>query len=405
MGGFQHWREQATWYIDPVSGDDTFDGTAASPGGGKVGPIKTHAELERRWGPKPVLPQSTTINILDDLPSSDPVRIEARLIGNNSLHYIGTRTTVDSGSITGITNLVTDTSYTEINDTGGIDFTGYEQLRFRRNSDGALTWIWRIDTTEDAWASVVGTGTVSGNPIADGASFSAVNLSTTEAYTLETLSEIYLEKCDVENTSPGGTVENPRRAVSFSDMRVLGHCAPLKNAIFLGCEINSVRAVGVEAEFVLSGVFGFFFDSGTVIFSGCSIQDPGGLDVGLGAKNGTIYLNNETMVSETALIDDIYLNPNGGTTNSTIQILSGNASIQTKDVNPSTFLGPNVSVMSVGLLWGDAGEIINYGKFGYATGMEPTAISSMNIGGVNRTISGGIPFLNGNNGATIYELV
>jgi hypothetical protein len=60
---------QAAWFIDSATGSDANDGLTS------LTPLKTFAEIVRRWGPNPVLQQTTTITISSaGLPASDPIR-------------------------------------------------------------------------------------------------------------------------------------------------------------------------------------------------------------------------------------------------------------------------------------------------------------------------------------------
>ncbi len=74
------------WYIDPINGSDTNDGLSSGSA------LKTHSELERRWGPEFPLLFSTFsahVNILGNLPASDPISIKVTLPANAWLTYKG----------------------------------------------------------------------------------------------------------------------------------------------------------------------------------------------------------------------------------------------------------------------------------------------------------------------------
>jgi hypothetical protein len=85
------WLYVGNWWIDPTNGNDENDGQAATPAPNRVGPLKTHAELEMRWNKGTLMPPAytllatmnvCTVNILGSLPSTDPVNIEVAFGAN-----------------------------------------------------------------------------------------------------------------------------------------------------------------------------------------------------------------------------------------------------------------------------------------------------------------------------------
>lgn len=128
--GAEKWRAQSNWRIDAVAGDDEADGNAT--------PLKTQAELFRRWGPSPHLnPPAveystgspgrfyfpTIITLLTSLPQSDPHAMPdgIRLNNNGRLIFKGTVTTARTGTLSSVVALnrstnqavsVTDTALT-----------------------------------------------------------------------------------------------------------------------------------------------------------------------------------------------------------------------------------------------------------------------------------------------------
>lgn len=112
------WLVVQDWFIDAVTGNDENNGQAQVSGPGFVGPLRTHAELERRWGeagsllnPPFSVSQPTlrvcTVNILTSLPATDPINVEVQLMPNTVLLYTGGlgRATLYSGSLTAVTAL------------------------------------------------------------------------------------------------------------------------------------------------------------------------------------------------------------------------------------------------------------------------------------------------------------
>lgn len=70
----KYWS-QASWFIDPTNGFDGYDGTSQTFTSGTTGPIKTWAELVRRWGTSsPNMRQNTTITFVNSqTDNTDPV--------------------------------------------------------------------------------------------------------------------------------------------------------------------------------------------------------------------------------------------------------------------------------------------------------------------------------------------
>jgi hypothetical protein len=89
-----------TWYIDPVAGNDSNNGTSAGTA------LKTHAEFEHRIGHWSKLnsPLNATIlvNILNDLPASDPINVLAIAGTGITLFYAGATTVERAGSFTSV---------------------------------------------------------------------------------------------------------------------------------------------------------------------------------------------------------------------------------------------------------------------------------------------------------------
>ncbi|HTQ41663.1 MAG TPA: hypothetical protein VMI75_02825 [Polyangiaceae bacterium] len=77
---------QATWFVDPVNGKDTNDGSTPATA------IQSFAELSRRWGKGNVLTPAggtTTVTLLNSAPPSDPLNFNVGLNGT-TLAFVGT---------------------------------------------------------------------------------------------------------------------------------------------------------------------------------------------------------------------------------------------------------------------------------------------------------------------------
>jgi hypothetical protein len=144
------WLQQAVWYIDPANGlaNDENNGLTS------ITPLKTIAELKRRFV-MPILPQvHMTIYIQSNCPSSDPWNITAaiptRSNGSDPLPWIlviGATTIVHSGTISGVTakNRATNTPNGIVD--GSVSWTTYINKPLRITSSaipahiGALSWV------------------------------------------------------------------------------------------------------------------------------------------------------------------------------------------------------------------------------------------------------------------------
>jgi len=140
---FSHpsWMNVNTWYIDATNGNDENDGQAAAPAAGNVGPLKTHAELNRRWNGKQLTPTNAIaggilqckVNILTTLPATDPVNTSCIIGPNTLLWYLGKVETVNySGTFTGVTALAAATNQAlQLTDTAIVSWTTYLNKRWR----------------------------------------------------------------------------------------------------------------------------------------------------------------------------------------------------------------------------------------------------------------------------------
>jgi hypothetical protein len=89
---------QATWYVDPLNGNDKADGLTPTTA------VRTYSEITIRWGVEtaPLLHQTTTITFLNDQPDfSDPIIFTGNVIGG--LFLVGQLTNVTHGTFTAVT--------------------------------------------------------------------------------------------------------------------------------------------------------------------------------------------------------------------------------------------------------------------------------------------------------------
>lgn len=135
------WSGQATWYVDPASGSDDNSGLTSGTA------LATFAELQRRWGERPVFTQLVTINVLSDV--DEPVVLRAYVKGAGRIILRGQRTVVASGTI----QTTQSWDYTagangqsgQLTETGGLNFSGFTSRTNRtllvNNSSGAIALV------------------------------------------------------------------------------------------------------------------------------------------------------------------------------------------------------------------------------------------------------------------------
>jgi hypothetical protein len=141
---------QANWYINALTGNDHNSGIVPTK------PLKTFAELVKRWGRLPLVltgkPSAvitpillTTIYILSDLPASDPIDLQGTIAGNMLLALIGAQTTVHTGTLTGVVNKNRNINQAqEISDAGIGSWAPFVGKRIRITSGarvGQVAWI------------------------------------------------------------------------------------------------------------------------------------------------------------------------------------------------------------------------------------------------------------------------
>ena len=102
MDGDIVWFSQPDWYIDPINGNDENLGNSPATA------LRTAAELSRRWPGQPLLTGRlsnlvvanlvvVSVNILNNLPITDPVDINVRMPANSLLALLGQATVERSG--------------------------------------------------------------------------------------------------------------------------------------------------------------------------------------------------------------------------------------------------------------------------------------------------------------------
>lgn len=245
--GSARYAAQSTWYIDPVAGDDRRSGLTADAS------IRTHEEMRARIGQK-FINQATTVHLLGNFDSSNPVRVWFNLGPSGSLLYVGTRTVVYTGSITAVTardranNIpwaIEDTaipvSWTA---SGLINTASGTGLRLRVTSGtraGAVTWPTLDLTAKTARISALKADTAAPAPLP--------SPTIGDPFVIETLSSIADFSVDIRMSSivlPGPTGQR----VKFTDLaisnstshhpsvRALPYTKDSPLVTFFGCDVG-----------------------------------------------------------------------------------------------------------------------------------------------------------------------
>ncbi len=126
---------QSVWFIDPVNGNDTRNGTTSASA------LKTYRELLNRWGcQEPILFQSTNITFLNDQPDfTDPVIFLGHIL-NGQVTFVGQLTNVGNGSFSSVIPKDRPVGQRwEITD-GSIDWTSF--IGYFLNDITADAWFW-----------------------------------------------------------------------------------------------------------------------------------------------------------------------------------------------------------------------------------------------------------------------
>lgn len=126
---------QSSWGVDSVNGSDTNNGTAASP-------LKTLAELERRWNGRSFAPSVTSVTVtLTGSFQTEPLNLSAIFTSPTAtiVEVTGSTTTVASGSVTAYTGFTPSTNTRAQLTDGAQNFTAHVRRRIRMTSGAANT--------------------------------------------------------------------------------------------------------------------------------------------------------------------------------------------------------------------------------------------------------------------------
>ena len=390
------WQQRAAWAIDPAAADDEGVGSGADP-------LKTHAELARRFlGHGLTLPQDTTVTIVASLPVTDLVSIDVKFASSTVLlRYVGTPTTVRTGTLSGVTALVAGTTLTAIVDGVGGAFAVSNRVRMTAGASvGFIGWVVRAAdgacnpfTTIDTTTTPVGGAPTMGNP-------------TTDTFVVETLPTVGLGKISQSNAL-GVTVVLTQQII-FEDLDVSDSANPQfavldPSALFAHCKLDTANfsdSTATVSGCLLTG--SAFVLNSTILYWANAFTGPA---TSVSFVSCSVLLFNENVAMG---------GPSFGlsSTDSFLQ-LQASASFESLSVHDATGVGVRVErstqLDAATVLWGSGNTSFGIdagGRFFYAVADKPTitggGATDTKVGGVNKDYAG-IPFFNVANGAAIVE--
>lgn len=403
MSGYNYWRQQATWFINPGSGNDEASGISIGAA------INSFGEFARRvgFGTQVVsFPQATTVTIAASLSASDV--IDGTVGGGGVLTIKGTPITGPSGSFTAVTaiNRATQTMQS-VADTGlGGGWSSHVGQSIRIASGSRLdstAWI-----VNDLGSSVARTSRWGRANLASiFPTVASMNPSASDPYNLITLPQVTVRS--IRCTSSSRT--SPSQYVALQDLSLV----PVSGGDFicLNGGIAKIRLFGCK----LSNLH-----SGGVVLQCCYVDRTGsdliwditenGTYVMACASNGGFYVAGSFMVTD---MDTIFQGTNHG-----INVdQSGQWRIGTTcvfDHASSTFASVTGGVLSstfadgADLLWGsgNTGHMLIQGGGRFLWTTRPTVNggagvgSEINLGGgaSSELTWADVPAINSSNGAT-----
>jgi hypothetical protein len=227
---FSHpsWTYAGSYYIDATNGNDEYTGQAQTAGANNAGPLKTHAELARRLGSNPLKPpisptvaswNEMQINVLTDLPNTDPINCDFVIPRATFVRYTGNlgKSTVYTGSVTAFSALsVAGNTPYQVTDSAIGSWTTYLGKRVRITNAGtnqnACFWVGKDLGAQQARISTPGTmGWLSGTSSPRAANFTVKNAITVgDTFVIENFPTVTFgllnPKCIQDSSGLSGTV-------------------------------------------------------------------------------------------------------------------------------------------------------------------------------------------------------
>lgn len=215
---------QTAWYVDPTNGSDANDGLTSGTA------LKTVAELSARWGKGNLLsptgantfPAGATINVnlLGNVPDSDPLNIDVVLDGNVKLVFNGGVASTTALTVTAVTarNRATNVPY-DITATGGLTVGN----RVYDSTVGAYFWAVKDMGSNVFRVSEPCTKPSLGSLIGDA---NQVAIADTDTFVMQTLYTLKLGSVRVQQLRNSAGPVPFGSALFFRDLNLTGDFAP-----------------------------------------------------------------------------------------------------------------------------------------------------------------------------------
>lgn len=297
LGGSTAFQSQATWFIDPINGNDANTGLTAATA------LKTDAQRQFRVGPIWTIKSDTTVTYLNDVSASDPCIFTYILGLNGVLRITGVATTTYTSPGSGfsaVTNLnrATQTASSVTEAGMGAGRTG-QRIRLTSGTVNAIAWLDRdfgggVYRTSP-WGIVnTAASPLPGNP-------TAANAAATNTFVIESLTMIgYLTLNDLSAQFGGVLSVNGTQTLvkdvflTQADIPVsILPLATVTNApMFYGCRVHCPISAAMCECYIDTGVI-HAAPGSTVTYFGCLCRARPTF------QNGTVaFLDYDTLFSQ-----------------------------------------------------------------------------------------------------------
>lgn len=244
------WATQEQWFIDPVGGNDSFDGSTS------LRALKSMGELARRLKNQ-FINQTTTIWVLNDVPRTDAPLFQFHVGEFGFVRFRGQRETLRNGTFTSTTSLdVNNNQAVEVVDSTLTDSwtnLGLLGKRIRITSSGArenaIAWIAKDLGSKQARTSVflenpwtkIEAGDANYVPLAN------PDPQVDDEYVVEELTNIEILQLDIVADSTW--VDAADQRLVFEDLQIARdqkHMNPIRvltsyfGVVFVGCDLFNV---------------------------------------------------------------------------------------------------------------------------------------------------------------------
>ena len=301
---------QSVWYVSPATGNDSNTGSSAGQ------PLKTVSQLRTRWGQGTTLAgdpnayPTVTVNLLDNVPSTDPLQLSNFYLGPGGvLVFRGQRTTVHTGSITAVTQINRATN-TPTSITDGALANGAwaawvgKRLRIVGGPrDGATAFV--VKDLGGKSARVSPFNIINPDPGIEVSTL--VQAQVGDTYVVEDLTEVYVDEMSVLASSQGGV--NVAIFVTFVDCYLRGDFFLALGSrdfttLFQGCRFESCLLVSAAVD---AASVGCGYDNAFLVWGGqltvnaCGVREAG---LGLGSAvelGGRVLSNFDTLYQATSM--------------------------------------------------------------------------------------------------------